>query len=218
MGRYAPGPPTDRGTETAAKIAGFLLRSGGKIADTSAMLRVRRIPNTDPLYAQAVDLRERVLLQPLGYTMERFLREYPGFETRLEHFVAIIKHPAGDRVIGNVCLRPEESGGTGRLTQMCVDPQRQGEGVGQMLLTALEQRAFGELGLGGLFCHAQDKAIGFYERLGWSVEGPGFTEAGIPHHKMVFRPEDRPDLIGTEQIADEDMTSPPAVDMSDSQF
>lgn len=182
------------------------------------MLRVRRISNTDPLYPQAVDLRERVLLQPLGYTMERFLREYPGFEDRLEHFVAIIKHPTGDRVIGNVCLRPEGPNASGRLTQMCVDPQRQGEGVGQMLLTALEQRAFGELGLAGLFCHAQDKAIGFYERLGWSVEGAGFTEAGIPHHKMVFRPEDRPDLIGTEQIADEDMTAPPAVDMSDSEL
>lgn len=177
------------------------------------MIRVRRITNADPLYAQAVDLRERVLLAPLGYTLERFLREYPGFEDRLEHFVAVINHPSGERVVGTVCLRPESP--AGRLTQMCVDPQRQGEGVGQLLLSALERRAFGELQLPELYCHAQQRAIGFYERLGWTVDGPVFTEAGIPHRKMRFRPEDRPDLIGTEQIADEEMNAGPAVDTAD---
>ncbi|MFM9958020.1 MAG: GNAT family N-acetyltransferase [Phycisphaerales bacterium] len=182
------------------------------------MIRVRRITKSDPLYPQAVDLRERVLLAPLGYTLERFLREYPGFEDRLEHFVALVKHPQGERVVGTVCLRPEGPIGketAGRLTQMCVDPQRQGEGVGQMLLSALERRAFGELGLPELYCHAQDRAIGFYERLGWTTDGPMFTEAGIPHRKMRFRPEDRPDLIGTEQIADEEMNAGPAVDTAD---
>lgn len=185
------------------------------------MLRVRRITKSDPLYAQAVDLRERVLLSPLGYDLERFLKEYPGFEDRLEHFVAVIDHPKGERVIGTVCLRPEGKPGqetTGRLTQMCVDPQRQGEGVGNMLLSALERRAFGELNLPELYCHAQDKAMGFYERLGWTSDGPGFTEAGIPHHKMRFKPEARPDLIGTEQIADEDLSAGPSVDTADHQL
>ena len=32
--------------------------------------------------------------------------------------------------------------------------------------------------------HAQDHALGFYERCGYEVEGDGFEEAGIPHHKM----------------------------------
>lgn len=185
------------------------------------MIRVRRITKDDPLYPQAVDLRERVLLAPLGYTLERFLREYPGFEDRLEHFVAVVDHPKGERVIGTVCLRPEGTradgnlGATGRLTQMCVDPQRQGEGVGQLLLSALERRAFGELHLPEVYCHAQDRAVGFYQRLGWTTDGPVFTEAGIPHRKMRFRPEDRPDLIGTEQIADEEMNAGPAVDTAD---
>lgn len=182
------------------------------------MLRVRSISKSDPLYPQAVDLRERVLLAPLGISIERFHKEYPGFEDRLEHFVAVIDHPKGERVIGNVCLLTEGPKGhetTGRLTQMCVDPQRQGEGVGQLLLSALERRAFGELHLPEVYCHAQDRATGFYERLGWTPDGPIFTEAGIPHRKMKFRPEDRPDLIGTEQIADEDMSAGPSVDTAD---
>jgi predicted GNAT family N-acyltransferase len=185
------------------------------------MIRVRRITKADPLYPQAADLCERVLLSPLGYTMDRFLKEYPGFEERLEHFVAVIDHPKGERVIGNVCLRPEGKPGqetTGRLTQMCVDPQRQGEGVGHLLLSALERRAFGELALPELYCHAQDRAVGFYQRLGWTPDGPVFTEAGIPHRKMRFHPEDRPDLIGTEQIADEDLSAGPSVDTADQQL
>ena len=31
-----------------------------------------------------------------------------------------------------------------------------------------------------------EAAIGFYERLGWTITGPGFVddEMGIPHHPM----------------------------------
>lgn len=180
------------------------------------MLRVHRITRDNPLYEQAVDLRERVLLGPIGYTLAKLMKEYPGFEDKLEHFVAVIAHPSGPRVIGNVCLLPgHPSAESGRLTQMCVDPQRQGEGVGQMLLTALERRAFMELGLTELYCHAQDRAIGFYERLGWTTQGDGFVEAGLPHHKMFYRPDDRPDLVGTEQIADEDLSAGPSFEILD---
>ena len=50
-------------------------------------------------------------------------------------------------------------------------------------------RAFGELGLTELFCHAQLPAVGFYAALGWKVEGGVFQEAGIDHQRMVLRPE-----------------------------
>ncbi len=183
------------------------------------MPSIRRITRDDPLYQQAVDLRNRVLLGPIGYTLEKLRKEYPGFEEKLEHFVAVIDHPKGPRVVGNVCLLPgHPAAGSGRLTQMCVDPQRQGEGLGQQLLSALERRAFGELGLGELYCHAQDTAIGFYQRLGWSTDGDGFVEAGLPHHKMIFRPDARPDLVGTEQIADEDLSGGPILENSDNSF
>ncbi|API89125.1 GNAT family N-acetyltransferase [Marinilactibacillus sp. 15R] len=32
---------------------------------------------------------------------------------------------------------------------------------------------------------SQDQAIPFYEKSGFSVEGEGFMDAGIPHHRMV---------------------------------
>lgn len=154
-----------------------------------ASTRVQQIGCSSPLYAQAVELRERVLLKPIGYSAERFAREYPEVEQRGEHFVAVIEHPSGKRVIGTVCLLPNyPDRGVGKLTQMVVDEQRQREGLGRELVANLERRAFGELRLDSLFCHAQVTASGFYQRMGWEVVGPQFQEGGIPHVRMEFRP------------------------------
>lgn len=53
-------------------------------------------------------------------------------------------------------------------------------------MTALEVRAYGELGLRTLYCHAREDAASFYSQLGWTVEGERFEEAGVPHFKMVL--------------------------------
>jgi predicted GNAT family N-acyltransferase len=149
------------------------------------VIRVERIGRGHELYEQSASLRERVLLEPIGYTRERFEREYPGFEDA-EHIVAVIDHPAGERVVGTATLvagYPEE--GVGKLTQMAVDPQRRREGIGRRLVVELEQRAFLDHRLRLLFCHAQLDAVPFYEALGWETEGEVFEEAGIEHFRMV---------------------------------
>ncbi|MGP1345475.1 MAG: GNAT family N-acetyltransferase [Phycisphaerales bacterium] len=156
------------------------------------MVRIERITRSSPLYAQEVELRERILLEPIGLDMAGLERMFPGFEERFEHFVAVFDHPTGSRVIGCVVLLahyPEE--GVGKLMQMAVDPQRQREGIGRRLVTALEVRGFGELGLHTVYCHAREDAARFYARLGWFVEGEAFEEAGIPHFKMVLKDEPR---------------------------
>ncbi|GAB5495969.1 MAG: GNAT family N-acetyltransferase [Phycisphaerales bacterium] len=151
------------------------------------MITYKQITKDDPLYPGECRLRERVLLSPIGYDMDRFVSEYPGFEDKFEHFVATTKTPGGDRVIGCALLLPDtDRPGFGKLMQMAVDPQRQGEGIGRRLVIEVESAAFGEMGLEGIYCHAQTSAISFYERLGWSSEGDEFDEAGIPHLKMVI--------------------------------
>jgi predicted GNAT family N-acyltransferase len=84
----------------------------------------------------------------------------------------------------------------GKVMQVAVDPQLQSQGIGRKVMVAIEARAFGELGLDGLYCHAQLPAVGFYERLGWAVDSARFDEAGIPHHRMVLLPG--PGLAGEE--------------------
>lgn len=39
-----------------------------------------------------------------------------------------------------------------------------------------------------IYLHAQITAVGFYEKYGFVKQGPLFSEAGIDHYKMVYRP------------------------------
>ena len=156
----------------------------------------------DPLFAQVVDLRTRVLLEPVGWSYDRYLAECPGREERCEHYAAVADHPEGPRVVGTAMLFVGDDGlaaaGSGqahpgqrwgKVLQVAVDPQLHGQGIGRKVMVAIESRAFrapddGGLGLDGLYCHAQATAIGFYDRLGWSVASEAFDEAGIEHRRM----------------------------------
>ncbi|MEO1583386.1 MAG: GNAT family N-acetyltransferase [Planctomycetota bacterium] len=155
------------------------------------MITYQIIDRNSPLYAGECRLRELVLLRPIGYDMQRFEAEYPGVEERFVHFVAASHSPDGDRVVGCVLLLADaETPGIGKLMQMAVHPQRQGEGIGRRLVIEVERHAFAEMGLTSLYCHAQLDAVPFYEKLGWSVVGERFIEAGIPHLKMVLAREE----------------------------
>jgi predicted GNAT family N-acyltransferase len=128
-----------------------------------------------PEYAQELDLRWRVLRQPLGFAPEAAV--FP-FEAESLHLVAL---DAG-RVVGCVLFHPEGTR-TGRLFQMAVEPDRQGTGLGTRLVRALEaelaRRGFSEVTL-----HARDTAVGFYAGLGYAPVGAPYSEVGIPHQNM----------------------------------
>lgn len=151
-----------------------------------------------PLYEQEVALRTAVLLEPLGYTIEDYYKMAPGREELCEHFVAIVDHPTGDTVVGAATLFSPQPGSdetAGKVQQVCVDKQRQGESIGTNLMIAIEVRAFTELALPGLYCHAQLEAMPFYEKLGWDTASEIFQEAGIDHKRMQIvtpQPTDAP--------------------------
>ncbi len=168
------------------------------------MITVRRIPMDDPLFAQAVDLRQRVLLEPVGWSYQEYLDESPGREEKCHHFVALADHPEGPRVVGVAMLLPgggdglkapgasTNPGNVGKVLQVAVDRQMHGQGIGRKVMVSIEAFAFapedaGGLGLDGLYCHAQETAIGFYDTLGWAIESDEFDEAGIVHKRMGIR-------------------------------
>lgn len=189
-------------------------------------LSVQLISMDDPLYEQATDLRERVLLAPIGWTMAEYLEEASGREERCEHFVAVMDHPTGPRVVGTAMmlhadLVPEFSGPKppgcepfntdgaqlAKVMQVAVDPQLRGQGVGRQLMIAAEAHAaapteVGGLGLAGVFCHAQSVAIPFYEAVGWAVSSNEFEEAGILHRRMEMRAA-MPEPSREPEIADD---------------
>jgi len=149
------------------------------------MVEIRRITPDDPLYEQERALRESVLMGPLGLTLDDLERSLPGIESRAVHYVCVIDHPTGPRVVGCAMLVPGDE--EGQVLQVAIDRQRQGEGIGRRLMATIESHAFGGLGLTALACEAEDGAIGFYRVLGWMPEGEPFDRLGITHQRMVLR-------------------------------
>ncbi|MEO0577042.1 MAG: GNAT family N-acetyltransferase [Pseudomonadota bacterium] len=70
-----------------------------------------------------------------------------------------------------------------KITRMAVLSGWRGQRVGAAILTALLDIA-AEQGMEGLWLHAQQSAIGFYQRYGFVNEGEPFDEAGIAHVTM----------------------------------
>lgn len=81
------------------------------------------------------------------------------------------------------CARLLSSGQIGRMAVLA--PYR-GLGLGKQVLAFViawaEQHNYP-----ALFLHAQNHAIGFYENMGFVVEGEEFFDAGIPHHHMRYQ-------------------------------
>ncbi|MHC1562280.1 GNAT family N-acetyltransferase [Actinomycetospora sp. C-140] len=73
----------------------------------------------------------------------------------------------------------DEGGGVVRLGRIVTAPERRGTGAGAALMRAVMAEVEGPIVLG-----AQVQAQGFYERLGFAVDGPGYDEDGIPHVPM----------------------------------
>ena len=86
-------------------------------------------------------------------------------------------------VVGAASFIPGDPG-EWQLRGMAVDADRQGQGVGRVLLEAGVERA---RAAGGhrLWANGRDTALGFYQRLGWRVVGDGFLLGeGRPHHRI----------------------------------
>jgi len=128
-----------------------------------------------PLYASELELRFRVLREPLGFTRAQVA--FP-FESESLHLVA---HQQ-DTVLGCVLFNPEDAHG-GRLFQMAVAPHLQGQGLGARLVRSLEEE-LRRRGFTHVHLHARGNVVPFYERLGYTVYGEPFTEVGIPHRHM----------------------------------
>lgn len=102
-------------------------------------------------------LRWEVLNKPLGLP--------PGSEERPEeatgmHLVAVEKK----NVVGCVCAQE------GEIFQMAVSEEYRGRGFGRKLMHTMENTLF-EKGLREVWLYARQDAVGFYEKMGYRLEG-----------------------------------------------
>ncbi len=129
-------------------------------------------------YNELVELRYKILLEPLGL---KFLDSFRAKEANYLHIGCI--EQLDDKLVGGLILAPLDNERI-RLMQVAVDTVYRGEGVGRELVKYAEKRAK-EAGYSQIIMHAMLSVVGFYEKLGYHSEGDIFDEQGITFLKMV---------------------------------
>lgn len=138
-------------------------------------MKIELIDTSSPYYVKSIALRHQVLRLPLGMDIKN---DDLSDEPYQLHFVAIDQ----EEVLGVVVLKIE--GKTGKLRQMAVSPDTQGQQVGRKLVNTLEQHAK-NIKLNEIKLHARHYAEGFYQKLNYiKTTKPAFEEVGMKHFEM----------------------------------
>jgi GNAT superfamily N-acetyltransferase len=126
-------------------------------------------------HQKMVELRFQMLRKPLGLSYSKEEIEAEKNDILIGFF--------DDGKIEGCCILTKADGKTVKLRQMAVLSGLQGKGIGRVLMTYAENVAR-DHGYRKLNMHARKTALGFYEKLGYSVSGPEFQEVTIPHFEM----------------------------------
>ncbi len=142
------------------------------------MIRFIDIEFGSSRYKELLDLRYKILLQPLGL---KFLDSYREEEASFLH-VGCVENST-DELIGGLILVPVNNEEI-RVMQVAIDTIHQGEGIGKKLVEHAENIAK-EIGYEKLVMHAMLSVVGFYEKLGFKQDSDLFEEKGISFVRMV---------------------------------
>lgn len=133
-----------------------------------------RIAETDDIET-CFALRRSVFIEEQGVSEAD---EYDGFDKQGIHLLATLN----GLPIGTARLLIYDD--TGKIGRICVGQAHRGDGVGAALVQAAMLRLGQEPGVKRAVLGAQQYAIGFYEKLGFTLCGPVYEDAGIPHRDM----------------------------------
>lgn len=122
-----------------------------------------------------VNLRNEILRKPLGLSFDKEELDKEKDDILMGAF-------EDDKLLG-CCLLTRMDAFTVRLRQMAVPNNMQGKGIGRALMIFAENIAR-DLGYKKLCMHARQTAVGFYQKLGYSISGEPFEEVTIPHYIM----------------------------------
>jgi len=126
---------------------------------------------------QAYAIRQKVFIEEQGVPQEM---ELDDLDPAAWHAIAF----QSGQCIGTgrlIQITPER----GQIGRMAVLASFRGQGVGKAILIELVELAVSQ-GMSSLVLHSQVSAIPFYEKFGFTVEGPVYEEANIPHRNMIL--------------------------------
>jgi predicted GNAT family N-acyltransferase len=127
------------------------------------------------------DLTDAFAVRQTVFVDEQGVDEAIEYDDNDDDATHVVAYDDGE-AIGTARLRAADET-TGKVERVSVLAEYRGEGVGRLLMDAVEKQAraaeFERLKL-----HAQTRAAGFYETVGYERYGEKFEEAGIPHVAM----------------------------------
>ena len=133
-------------------------------------------PQSPEEFRQYYALRYRILRAPWG---EPEGSEIDDIEDNCFHLMVL----ANDEVAGVGRLQHND-GGEAQIRYMAVDKKYERNGIGRMIVDALEQEALNN-NIGTVVLDAREPAVGFYQKLGYYVESKSYLLFGdIQHYRM----------------------------------
>lgn len=146
--------------------------------NSSSQMPIRQIDHDSFEYQQMVALRNEILRIPLGLFLSRDDLEKEKNDILIGAF-------DDDEILG-CCILTRIDKQTVRLRQMAVVNTSQGTGIGASLMDYAENVAR-DKGFTTMIMHARETALGFYEKLGYKIQGERFMEVNVPHYMMAKR-------------------------------
>lgn len=136
---------------------------------------IRIIDHGSRSYEDMIALRMEILRKPLGlsFTAEDLEKESED----------ILVGVYDDDLLVACCILTKINDGTCKLRQMAVHPKMQNNGVGAALMQFAENLAR-DNGYKNMVMNSRKTAVGFYEKLGFSICSDEFVEVTIPHVQM----------------------------------
>ena len=128
-----------------------------------------------PEYFQMIRLRNEILRRPLNLSFEKN-------ELDREKDDILIGAFEEEKMLG-CCLLTRMDKDNVRLRQMAVQDNLQKKGIGASMMNFAENIAR-DNGYEKMIMHARKTAVGFYEKLGYTIAGKEFVEVSIPHFVM----------------------------------
>ena len=127
-----------------------------------------RTPKTREDFKAYYDLRYRLLRQPWAQVRGT---EKDDYEPISQHFMAV--DTANNEIVGVIKIYEKEPG-VGCFSHMAVSSARQRQGIGKLLMDAVEARSH-ELGYHTLGCFSRLNTTLYFEQTGYKI-------AGLPTH------------------------------------
>ena len=138
-------------------------------------MALKQIDHGTKEYLQMIKLRNEILRQPLGLILTA-----EELETEKED---ILIGAFDEEDMLACCMLTKADHNSLRLRQMAVQNNLQGKGIGASMMNFAEILTR-DKGYKKIIMHARETAIGFYEKLGYTVVGDKFTDVTISHFVM----------------------------------